>query len=58
MVSCTEGECHFVPNQISSPILKNTELGSNNKSERTWNGEMIKQVCIKLKIDRIGNISF
>ena len=57
MVSCTAGECHFVPNQIATPLLKNTELGSNNKSERTWNGQMIKQICFKLKVDRLGNIS-
>jgi CRISPR-associated endonuclease Csn1 len=57
MVSCTEKECHFIPCQISTPILKNTELGSNNKSERTWNGQMIKQACVKLKVDCLGNIS-
>ena len=57
MISCTEGECHFIPCQIATPMLKNIELGSNNKSERAWNGQMIKQVCIKLKVDRLGNIS-
>lgn len=57
MISCTEGECHFIPCQIATPMLKNIELGSNNKSERAWNGQMIKQVCLKLKVDRLGNIS-
>lgn len=56
MVSCTGKECHFVPVNIATPILKTTELGSNNKSERSWDGVMIKQCCIKLKIDRLGNI--
>ena len=57
MISCTEGECHFIPYQIATPMLKNIELGSNNKSERAWNGQMIKQNCLKLKVDRLGNIS-
>jgi CRISPR-associated endonuclease Csn1 len=56
MVSCTERECHFVPNSIAYPILKNTELGSNNKAEKTWDGIMIKQVCRKLNINRLGGI--
>lgn len=69
MVSCTGGECHFVPHFYSAPILKN-ECGTNNKSERILNyydssdllGDdnkplMIKNSCIKLKIDRVGNIS-
>ncbi|WP_312823458.1 type II CRISPR RNA-guided endonuclease Cas9 [Epilithonimonas sp.] len=69
MVSSTGVECHFVPNHYSSPILKN-ECGTNNKSERLLEyfndndlkGEddkmlMIKNFCIKLKVDRLGNIS-
>lgn len=56
VVSFTKGELHCIPYYIASPIVKNTELGSNNKSERTWSGEMIKQHCILLKKDRLGNI--
>lgn len=69
MVSCTGGECHFVPNRYAFPIQKN-ECGTNNKSERVMiffnNNDlfgndkkalMIKEHCIKLKIDRLGNIS-
>jgi len=56
MVSCTEKECHFIPNRISSPIIKNTELGSNNKSEKSWDGIQIKLVCRKIKVDRLGGI--
>ena len=57
MVSCTSGECHFIPHRISAPLMQTIELGANNKYERTWNGQMIKQICIKLKTDRLGNIS-
>ncbi|MBX9851364.1 MAG: type II CRISPR RNA-guided endonuclease Cas9 [Cytophagaceae bacterium] len=68
MVSCTEGECHFVPHKVAAPIVEVIELGSNNKSERAWqkevfnkkkgmlDGAMIKSVCIKLRTDRLGNI--
>jgi len=57
MVSSSGTQCFFVPNNVSVPIIQTTELGANNKSERTWSGEMIKQFCIKLKVDRLGNIS-
>lgn len=56
MVSCTGNEAHFVPNIISAPIVQILELGSNNKAQRSWSGEMIKEICIPLKVDRLGNI--
>jgi len=57
MISCSSYQCFFTPNRIASPIMQTIELGANNKSEKTWEGQMIKQVCIKLKIDRLGKIS-
>ncbi|MEI8114197.1 MAG: type II CRISPR RNA-guided endonuclease Cas9 [Bacteroidia bacterium] len=57
MVSSSGTQCFFVPNIIASPVVQTIELGANNKSEKTWDGQMIKQVCIKLKVDRLGNIS-
>lgn len=57
MVSCTKKECHFIPHTISNRIINNIELGTNNKSEKTWDGEVIKSVCIPIKVDRLGNIS-
>ena len=56
MVSCTGNELHCIPSFISSPVLQTTELGSNNKAQRAWNGEMIKEICIPIKVDRLGNI--
>lgn len=56
MVSCTGNEGHFVPEKIASPIIQTTELGSNNKAQRAWTGEMIKETCIPIKVDRLGNI--
>ena len=55
-VSCTGNEGHFVPSIIASPILQTTELGSNNKAQKSWTGEMIKETCVPIKVDRLGNI--
>jgi CRISPR-associated endonuclease Csn1 len=54
-VSCTGNEGHFVPNSYATSIVKN-EIGANNKSQNTIYGIQIKEVCWKLKTDRIGNI--
>ncbi|TZG00049.1 type II CRISPR RNA-guided endonuclease Cas9 (plasmid) [Chryseobacterium panacisoli] len=68
-VSCTGGEGHFIPYASATEIIKN-ENGTNSKSERMQNfydGScmldknskpiMIKENCVKLKVDRLGNIS-
>ncbi len=57
MVSCTGNECHFVPVYIANPIIQTEELGSNNKAQRAWSGEMIKEICIPIRVDRLGNIT-
>ena len=57
MVSCTEGECHFIPYFVANPIIQTIELGSNNKAQKSWQNEMIKEICIPIKIDRLGNIN-
>jgi CRISPR-associated endonuclease Csn1 len=64
MISSTGSECHFVHFSIAS-LIKNYdakskigELGSLNKLETTLNNTIrIKEKCIKLKVDRLGNIS-
>lgn len=56
LVSCTSNEAHFIPAHIASPILQTIELGSNNKAQKSWTDEMIKEVCIPIEIDRLGNI--
>lgn len=58
MVSCTSNEAHMVPVFIALPILQTKELGSNNKSQRAWTGEMIKEICKPIIIDRLGEIKF
>ncbi|MDL2305936.1 type II CRISPR RNA-guided endonuclease Cas9 [Bacteroides sp. OttesenSCG-928-D19] len=56
MVSCSNGQLFFIPGSVASPIINADELGANNKAERAWTGEMIKETCVKLAIDRIGQI--
>ena len=61
-VSCNKYQGFFIPANIASPILAapkmydQNELGSNNKSERAWSGEMIKETCIPIEIDRLGKV--
>lgn len=55
-VSASNYQAFFIPYYIASPVIQNKELGSNNKSERAWTGEMIKETCIPTKVDRLGNI--
>ena len=56
MVSCTGKQCFFTPHVISKPVIDTKELGANNKSENSWDNLMIKKTCVKLKVDRLGNI--
>jgi CRISPR-associated endonuclease Csn1 len=64
MVSCTGTECYFINHHIASLIKpydaksKIGELGSINKLETSFDGIRIKEVCIKLKVDRLGRVTF
>lgn len=57
VVSFSKNQIFFIPHFVSEPIIQRIELGSNNKAEKAWDGTMIKNVCIKLNIDRLGNFS-
>jgi CRISPR-associated endonuclease Csn1 len=54
MVSSSGNQCFFIPNNVASPIVQTRELGANNKSEKSWDGIMIKQVGIKIMVNKIG----
>ena len=56
MVSSSGNQCFFIPASISNGIIQTLELGANNKAEKSWEGEMIKNICLPLKVDRLGNI--
>lgn len=56
MVSSSGPQCFFVPACIANPIVQTLELGANNKAEKSWDGVMIKSVCLPVKVDRLGNV--
>lgn len=56
VVSSSGTQCFFIPYFVANPIIQTKELGPNNKSERAWDGQMIKNVCYKLSVDRLGNV--
>lgn len=57
LVSCNKSQAFFVPQTLSKVIVDKVEFDSMNKVERALDGRMIKQYCIKLKVDRLGNIT-
>ena len=57
MVSCTGNRLFVIPYNISSVILDKIEFTSINKIELTDLKTSIKEFCIPLKVDRLGNIS-
>jgi hypothetical protein len=56
-VSFTGNQCFFVRQDVATSIVNKMEYSSLNKMEKGIDGIMIKEFCIKLKIDRLGNIS-
>lgn len=56
MVSSSKKQCFFTPDIFASPIVNKVELSALNKTERTICGVMTKEVCLKIVIDRLGNI--
>lgn len=57
MVSCSGAQCFFNAGNIAKPIYDKIEFSSLNKMEKTIHGEMIKSICIPIKVDRLGNIN-
>ena len=57
MISCSGPQCFFIPQNVSNAIITVIELGANNKAEKSWNNEMIKVVCVPIRVDRLGCIT-
>ena len=57
MVSSGGYTCFFIKHYVASSIIDKVEFSSQNKMERAITGEMIKEVCIPVKVDRLGNIT-
>lgn len=56
MVSSSGPQCFFLYQKVANPIVNKVEFSSLNKMERAITGEMIKETCIPIKVDRLGNI--
>ncbi len=57
MVSSSGNQCFFIKENIATSIVDKFEFSALNKMERAVTGEMIKEVCIPVKVDRLGNIT-
>jgi CRISPR/Cas system Type II protein with McrA/HNH and RuvC-like nuclease domain len=49
-------QIYFIKHNVAAPIVKGKEFGSQNAYEKVGN-RSIKEYCIKLNIDRLGNIT-
>ena len=55
--------CYFTPNRVAKAICpkeidkKGKDSGSFDTKTASIEGVQIKEVCIKLKVDRLGNIT-
>lgn len=56
MESSSGSQCFFIKYEVASPIIDKFEFSSLNKMERAVTGEMIKEICVPIKVNRIGDI--
>lgn len=56
MVSCTNSTCLFIPHTVSKIIADKKEFQAKNKIEKHDDDRMIKEYCMKLTNDRLGNL--
>jgi CRISPR-associated endonuclease Csn1 len=57
MVSSSGTQCFFVKSEVATSIVNKLEFSALNKMEKSIEGFMIKEICIKLTVNRLGNIS-
>ncbi|WP_395092957.1 type II CRISPR RNA-guided endonuclease Cas9 [Vaginella massiliensis] len=57
VVSFSGSQMFCVRHDVATTIVYKQEFSSLNKMERTIDSIMIKDICYKLKVDRLGNIS-
>jgi CRISPR-associated endonuclease Csn1 len=58
IVSCTGVKSHYVPYYVATPIVDKLEFSSMNKIGRALTGEMIKDVCLPVLINRLGELDY
>ena len=56
MVSSSGSQCFFIRQDVASPIVNKIEFSALNKTEKSIDGVMIKDICWKLNMSRIGKI--
>lgn len=56
LVSCTGNRVFFIKHIVSTSIVNKGEFSTLNKSERSIDGLMIKEICRKINLDRLGKI--
>lgn len=56
-VSFSGTQAFFIKHDVAKSIIDKAEFSALNKMERSVNGIMIKEVCVKLQIDRLGSIT-
>ena len=56
MVSSSGSQCFFIQHSVSNTIVNKIEYSALNKTERAISNEMIKDICIPIKVDRLGNL--
>lgn len=56
MVSSSGNQCFFIKSEVATSIVNKMEYSPLNKMERSIDGIMIKEVCWKVEIDRLGQI--
>ena len=57
MVSSTGNQCFFIKHDIAATIVNKVEYSPLNKMEKSIDGLMIKDTCVKLKVSRLGIIA-
>lgn len=56
MVSCTGNRLYVIPYYIANMIIDKGEFTQLNKVEFTDEKQSIKEICIPIQIDRLGNV--
>ena len=56
-VSSSDSDAMFRPHRVAAPIVEKKEFTLHNKMSKAVTGEMIKEVCIPLEVDRLGDIT-
>ncbi|WP_313267107.1 type II CRISPR RNA-guided endonuclease Cas9 [Epilithonimonas vandammei] len=57
VVSFSGNQLFFIRQDVATSVVNKAEFSTLNKMERAIDGLMIKETCLKLKTDRLGNIS-